>query len=135
LAVFIDTGGFIASRNEDDNNYKAANEIMKSILTNEYGKIFTSDYVFDEAVTLALVRTKNIDFALDIADYILKSKKINLIFTIPDDFYKAWELFLKYKDKKMSFTDCIILNLVEKLGIKYIFSFDPHFDGLIQRVY
>jgi len=130
----MDTGGFIASRNEDDDNYKVANKIMKSILVNEYGKIYTSDYVFDEAVTLALVRTKNRNFAIDIADYILKSKKINLVFTMPEDFYKAWEIFLKNKDKNMSFTDCIILNLIDKFEIKYIFSFDIHFDGVIERL-
>ncbi|MHA1268563.1 MAG: hypothetical protein ACTSPY_02130 [Candidatus Helarchaeota archaeon] len=77
---------------------------MYSILKNNYGAIYTSDYVFDEAVTLAMVRTKNKKFSIDIGNYILESKMIKLIYTTIDDFKIAWNLFLNFKNKQLSFT-------------------------------
>ncbi|MHA1266054.1 MAG: type II toxin-antitoxin system VapC family toxin [Candidatus Helarchaeota archaeon] len=135
MGVFIDTSGFVAVRNENDINFNPAMKVMHSLLKGEYGSIYTSDYVFDEATTLALVRTQKKRLSIDIGNYILKSKKIALIFTTIDDFFIAWNLFLKYKDKQLSFTDCTILSIMNRLGIDYIFSFDSHFDGLKTRLF
>ncbi len=135
LGVFIDTSGFVAVRNEDDVNFNNAKRVMNSLLRSEYGAIYTSDYVFDEATTLALVRTQNKRLSIDIGNYILKSKKIRLIFTTIDDFNMAWKLFLKYKDRQLSFTDCTILSIMTRLNINYIFSYDSHFDGLKTRLF
>ena len=66
MSIFIDTNIFVALRNENDINHEKSKEIMKKALLGEYGTIYTSDYVFDEAVTVALARTKNVDFAKDI---------------------------------------------------------------------
>jgi len=134
MGIFLDTSGIVAVRNEDDINHEKAKTIMKSILKTKYGACYTSDYVFDEAVTITLVRTKKMELAVDVGNYILKSKSIIKLFTSMDDFYEAWNLFLKYKDKKLSFIDCSILSLVNRLKIEYIFSFDKHFDGLITRI-
>ena len=135
LGIFIDTGGFVATRNEDDENYDTAKKMMKSILLNDYGAIYTSDYVFDEAVTIAYIRTQDKKFPIDLGNYILKSKKIRFIFTTTEDFNAGWDFFLKYKDKKLSFTDCTILSIMNRLNIEYIFSYDSHFDGLKKRLY
>ncbi|MHA1650810.1 MAG: type II toxin-antitoxin system VapC family toxin [Candidatus Helarchaeota archaeon] len=135
MGVFIDTSGFVAVRNEDDVNFNSAKRVMNSLLRSEYGAIYTSDYVFDEATTLALVRTQNKRLSIDIGNYILKSKKIRLIFTTIDDFNMAWKLFLKYKDRQLSFTDCTILSIMTRLNINYIFSYDSHFDGLKTRLF
>ncbi len=135
LGVFIDTSGFVALRNEDDTHFENAKKVMYSILKNDYGAIYTSDYVFDEAITLALRRTKNMKISIDIGNYILKSKKIKLIFTTIDDFKNAWNFFLNYKNKQLSFTDCTILSIMNRLNLIYIFSYDTHFDGLKFRIF
>lgn len=134
LGIFIDTGGFVATRNEDDENYNTAKEMMKSILKNEYGAVYTSDYVFNETVTIAYIRTQDKKFSIDLGNYILKSKIIRLIFATIEDFNTSWDLFLKYKDKKLSFTDCNILSIMNRLNIEYIFSYDSHFDGFKKRL-
>jgi uncharacterized protein len=134
LGIFIDTGGFVATRNEDDENFNSAKKMMKSILLNEYGAIYTSDYVFDEAITIAYIRTQDKKFSIDLGHFILKSKKIKFIFTTIEDFNASWDLFLKYKDKRLSFTDCTILSIMNRLDIEYIFSYDSHFDGLKKRL-
>ncbi len=59
---------------------------MRHILQNEHGIIYTSGYVFRGAVTVALARTKQIDFALDVGRFILDSKKIIKLLTSEEDF-------------------------------------------------
>jgi len=57
MVTFIDTGVLIAARNRSDVNYERAVSLLRRALAGEYGALYTSDYVFDEAVTVALVRT------------------------------------------------------------------------------
>lgn len=57
MAVFIDTSIFVALRNADDENHPRSRELMRRTLKGEFGRIYTSDYIIEEAVTTALVRT------------------------------------------------------------------------------
>lgn len=134
LAVFIDTGVFIALRNADDKFHDRSIDLMKQALKGGLGRIFTSDYVVDEAVTIALVRTKRHDLAVDLGKYILDSPRITKIHVDEDAFNNAWEKFKALKDKHLSFTDCTSLVLIEKKGIKQIMSFDSDFDGTVPRI-
>ena len=134
MAVFIDTGVFVALRNADDEFHASSKELMKRALKGELGRIYTSDYVVDEAVTTALVRTKRHDLAVDLGTYILESPRITKVRVEEDCFLKAWEKFRAFRDKPLSFTDCTSLALIEKRGIKQIMSFDCGFDGLVLRV-
>ena len=99
MSVFIDTNIFVALRNADDINHEKAKKLMKKALTGKFGVIYTSEYIFDEAVTVALIRTKNIKIAIDIGNYILSSPRIKLLFIDNETFKKAWKIFQKYKEK------------------------------------
>ncbi len=61
MAVFLDTGFLLAVKNKDDKNFQTAQSWMKRFLKNEFGVIYTSTLVFNELVTLALVRIKRPD--------------------------------------------------------------------------
>jgi predicted nucleic acid-binding protein len=135
MAAFIDTGIFIALRNADDENHQRAKELMKKALKAEFGRIYTSDYIINEAVTTALVRTRRHDLALDIGKYIIESPRITKLWTTKEIFELAWQKFQTLKDKPISFTDCTTLAHIQKNSIKQILSFDSGFDGLIQRIY
>jgi hypothetical protein len=135
LAVFIDTGVFVALRNADDELHIRSKQLIKKALKGEFGRVYTSDYVIDEAVTTALVRTRRHDLAVDIGKYIIESPRITKLWTAEDAFGVSWQKFKTFKDKPLSFTDCVSLALMEKNHIKQIISFDSGFDGLIQRVY
>jgi len=108
---------------------------MKKALKAEFGRIYTSDYIIDEAVTTALVRTRRHDLALDIGKYIIESPRITKLWTTKEIFELAWQKFQTLKDKPLSFTDCTTLAHMQKNSIKQILSFDSGFDGLIQRIY
>jgi len=135
LAVFIDTGVFVALRNADDEFHTRSKELIEQALKGKFGRIFTSDYVIDEAVTTALVRTRRHDLAVDIGKYIIESPRITKLWTIKENFDMAWQKFKTFKDKPLSFSDCVSLALMEKNRIKQIMSFDSGFDGLTQRMY
>jgi len=106
---------------------------MMHALQGDYGKLFVSDYIFDEAVTLAYVRTGSKKLAYDIGKF-TKAKPINFRFIEPIDFDKAWELYLQYEDKRLSFTDCTNIALMERLKIDTIFTFDMEFKGLVNLI-
>jgi predicted nucleic acid-binding protein len=135
MAVFIDTGVFVALRNADDELHIRSRELMKRALKGEYGRTYTSDYVIDEAITTALVRTRRHDFAVDIGKYIIESPRITKLWTTKEAFDLAWEKFRAFADKPLSFSDCVSLALMEKNRVNQMVSFDSGFDGLIQRIY
>jgi predicted nucleic acid-binding protein len=135
VTVFIYTGVFVALRNADDEFHIRSKELMRKALKGDFGRIFTSDYVIDEAVTTALVRTRRHDLAVDVGNYIIESPRIFKLWTTKDIFGLAWERFKTFKDRPISFSDCVSLTHIEKNGIKQIISFDSGFDGLIQRLY
>jgi predicted nucleic acid-binding protein len=135
MAVFIDTGVFVALRNADDELHTRGRELMKKALKGEYGRTYTSDYVIYEAVTTALVRTRRHDFAVDIGKYIIESPRITKLWTTKEAFDLAWEKFKAFADKPLSFSDCVSLALMEKNRVNQMMSFDSGFDGLIHRIY
>jgi predicted nucleic acid-binding protein len=46
---------------------------------------------------------------------------------VGDDWKAAFELFKKYFDKNLSFTDCTSFSLMRRLKLKVAFTFDCHF--------
>ena len=134
MAVFVDTGIFVAVRNRKDINHQRAKELMRQALKARFGIIRTSDYVVDEAVTTALARTRNHQIAVNTGRYILSSPRIETLPVLADDFDLAWRKFQTIPDKLLSFTDCTSLALMERRGIERIMSFDSGFDGLADRI-
>ncbi len=135
MAVFIDTGIFVALRNADDEYHERSKDLMIKALKGEFGRIYTSDYIINEAITTALVRTRRHDLAADIGKYILESPRITKLWITKEAFDTAWETFKTLKDHPMSFTDCASLALIKRHNIKQIMSFDSGFNGLIPRIY
>lgn len=131
MVVFLDTGFLLAVKNKDDKNFEIAQSWMRRFLKNEFGGIITSTLVFNELVTLALVRIKRPDFAINLGNFLLKSRKIKVISLTDEDFKNSWEIFQRYKDKRLSFTDCAILTHCTRLNCNFLATFDKHFKGLI----
>jgi uncharacterized protein len=134
VTVFIDSGIFVALRNAEDVNHQRSKELMIAALKGNWGRIYTSDYIIDEAITTALARTRRHEIAVDVGSYIIGSPRFIKIAIDNEIFNEAWIKFRTFEDKGLSFTDCTSLALTQKQGIKKILSFDCGFDGLIQRL-
>ena len=137
MRVFVDTGVFVAFHNTRDTNHSRALELVRSIVDGELGTAYTSDYVFDEAVTTALVRTRRPENALAVGRMILGelTAPFLAILRLDDEAFKeAWRLFPQYAGRGLSFTDCSSLTLMRTAGIESIASFDADFDGIVSRI-
>ena len=73
MAIFIDASVLVAFANEDDIHNKKAIKIINSVVLNEYGQALTTDYIFDEAVSVTL-RKSNKKNAKELGNYVLNSE-------------------------------------------------------------
>lgn len=123
MSVFIDSNVFIAYFNTRDSLHEKAKTALERALGGAHGEIFSSDYVFDESVTVTAIKT-GFDKAIELGNT-LNSSEITLVPTSHAAFEKAWQIFKK--TRKISFTDCAILAAMEENGIKKLLSFDDGF--------
>jgi hypothetical protein len=112
----------VAYYNERDVHHKKALELVKKSVDGYFGELFTSDYVFDEAVTVTLVKT-SVEKALELGEHILNSE-ITMLKVGEDAFSMAWK---EFKKADMSFTDCTIVSLMRLNGIDRLMTFDEGF--------
>ena len=134
MALFIDTGIFVAAVNIADKNCERAKELLEKVLEGEFGAVYTSDYVIDETITATLARTKKLELAIGVGEYVLGTPRIRKLRVSEDVFDSAWGKFKSLGGRPMSFTDCTSLALMEKSGVRNIASFDSGFDGLVERI-
>ncbi|USZ66820.1 PIN domain-containing protein [Halorussus salilacus] len=138
MSLFIDTGVFYAQSDRDAHRHPTANEALESVLSSEYGRLYTSDYVFAETVTLTRKRTGRFEYANRIGDRILGKGDfphvIETITTSEELFQRSIETFERYDDHDLSFTDASTVALVRSLDIDAVLAFDDDFDGLVSRL-
>jgi predicted nucleic acid-binding protein len=137
MSVFVDTGVFVAFHNTRDANHTRALELMRSIVDGELGTAYTSDYIFDEAVTVALIRTRRPEIALSVGRMILGELTAPFLAILRvgvEAFEDAWRLFPQYTRRRLSFTDCTSITLMRTRSIESIVSFDTDFDGIVPRI-
>lgn len=133
MSVFADTGAFLAYRNIKDKYHEVASKLFRNALEGKYGQIYTSDHVYDEALTLALVRAKNIAVAMDIAEVIL-SPRIKMVFVDSVLLEKSTKTFKQYSGRNLSFTDAVSIEIMKELEIEKYLGFDAHFNGIVEKV-
>ncbi len=133
MSVFADTGAFLAYRNKKDKYHAAAQRLFMDALKGKHGQIYTSDYIYDEALTLALARTNNIVVALDIADVIL-SPRIKMVFVDKGLLERSTKTFKKYSGRNLSYTDAVSIEIMNEFEIEKYLGFDAHFNGIVEQV-
>jgi len=133
MSVFVDTGAFLAYRNKKDRYHDIARKLFMDALKGKYGQIYTSDYIYDEAFTLALVRTNSISVAMDIARVIL-SPRIKMVFVDEGLLERSTKTFKQYSVTNLSFTDAVSIEIMNELGIEKYLGFDAHFNGIVEQI-
>jgi len=122
---FIDTGAFLARYVERDQNHDAATKQWQT-LRNDRRRCFISNFVLDETITL-LARRSTYQFAAERVRNLFESTSLTILRPNRNDEFVAPELFEKYADQSVSYTDCVSFALMERENIKRAFSFDRHF--------
>jgi predicted nucleic acid-binding protein len=123
--IFIDTGAFLARYVSHDEHHKRAKRTWSEI---ERGRVrcFTSNFILDETFTL-LGRRSSYAFAAERARALLASTALTILRPEAADEMKAVDLFAKFADQKVSFTDCVSFSLMRGHGLNRAFTFDRHF--------
>jgi predicted nucleic acid-binding protein len=138
MSVFVDTGVFYAQHDSDASRHGPAVDAMRRLASGEFGRVYTSDYVYDEAVTLTRQRTGNHSAARTIGERIRGTgafpKLAELLHVTETEFQVTVELFDRYHDQSLSFTDASTLALMDRRNIDHVLSFDDDFDGLVERL-
>lgn len=126
--IFVDSSFIISYEIEEDVNHTKADKMMGDILDGKYGKIFISNFIFDECVTVVFVKSKNLSLAIKSGENLKRSTELlEVDHTI---FNGSWDLFKNQKGTKFSFTDCTTLALMKKEDITNIATFDGDFKSV-----
>jgi predicted nucleic acid-binding protein len=123
--VFADTSALVGKFLEEDEHHVRVIEVMRRLLR-EGRQFVSTDYIFDEVVTRVRGRAGHSN-AVMAGEGILESEIIELVEVDRGLRKDAWKLFKKYKDQKLSFTDCTSFVVMEKFGIREAFTFDDDF--------
>ena len=126
--IFIDTGAFL-SRHLANDQYHHKSVQFWNLIAKKGESCVTSNFVLDETFTL-LGRRGGYKFAAQRAKNIYASETIKIVRPDRDDELRAIDLFEKYSDQSLSFTDCISCVLMQTRKIKRMFTFDSHFQIL-----
>ena len=123
--IFIDTGSLIARYIVNDQYHKNAMKKWERIEKKKY-KMCTSNFVLNETFTL-LGRWVGYEFAAEKANLIYKTKVFQIYRPDEEEDIASLNIFRKYADQKISFTDCVSFMLMKKYKVKSAFTFDKHF--------
>jgi hypothetical protein len=125
MRLFVDTSAWLALNNKNDQYHdEAVSKITK--VRQQKIQLVTSEYVFDESVTIIRYRISH-RAAVAFGDALISSNVASIEDITDEERLKAWVLFKKYRDKDLSFTDCTSFALMVKLKLQKAFSFDDHF--------
>lgn len=138
MPILVDSGVLIAFLHRRDRRHHAGQEIMEPILRGEHGTPIVTDYVIDEVLTFLVAKgatRTQLDKAIA---FVLSDGEEPGAFFLhriePDHFAEALQFVRRHRERRLSFTDCTCLAIMETLGIHTIASFDNGFDGLVTRL-
>lgn len=126
--IFLDASFLVAYIVDKDTNHEKAVSLMEEIVNGKHGPAITSEYVFDETVTVVLVRSKSLNSAVKTGDLIKES--IPVLDVGSNVFEASWRRFRNQNNTKFSFTDCTILEIVESNHLDSLATFDKEFEGV-----
>jgi uncharacterized protein len=124
--LFVDTGPLLARYHGGDQYHSEAVRLWHKV-QRENQICLTNNFVLNETFTL-LGRRMGYGFAAERARNIYFSERLTIIRSTHEDEWEAIQLFEKYADQKISFTDCISFVLMRKKKLIDVLSFDQHFE-------
>jgi predicted nucleic acid-binding protein len=126
MRVFADTGAWCALYDRSDVHHARASAFLQEIKRQKI-QLITSDYVFDESLTLLRFRAGHRE-AVGFGRWMQQSPLVKVINVDEKIWQAAWDVFVRYDDKHFSFTDCTSFAIMRQLGLLNAFAFDHNFE-------
>jgi predicted nucleic acid-binding protein len=137
MTVIVDTGVLYADHDVDAARHDTADAALRAVYDGELGQPNVTDYVYDEAVTLALQRSGSFEIAKTLGQRIRGGGDFPSAYEMrrvaTPAFETAVEIFEQYNDQDLSFTDATTIALARRHDIDTVLSFNDDFDGLVDR--
>lgn len=125
MKLFVDTSGWVAVHYAADAGHAQALAWWRD-LPRQAAVLFTTDYVFDETVTM-LWRKIGHAAAVEFGYTLLHSRVVRILEVTREVRERAWAYFKTHRDKGYSFTDCTSFVIMQDLGLARAFTLDRHF--------
>ncbi|MBI3302347.1 MAG: PIN domain-containing protein [Deltaproteobacteria bacterium] len=119
--VFVDTGAFYAALNRKDEHHREAVQLFTRAVEEEW-QLFTSNFVVAETHALILTR-----LGRDLATDWLRDIPAVVERVTEEDESKAKRIIFGYHDKEFSYCDATSFAVMERVRIRQVMAFDPHF--------
>ncbi len=126
MRLFVDAGPFIARYSRADMYHADSVRTFEKIGRGEtpYRKLYTSDYILDEAVTGCRQRTRTHAASVELGNAILSSESILLLKVDKQALEESWDLYKERNQVNLSFTDCTTAVLARRHGIVELYTYD-----------
>ena len=120
MTTFVDTSAFYAAADSGDRSHSRATEVLS-----EAGRLITSDHVLVES--WLLIRSRGGRAAAESFWAAIRSGLAAVETVSPGDLDAAWRIGEAFPDQDFSIVDRTSFAVMERLGLKTAFAFDPHF--------
>jgi predicted nucleic acid-binding protein len=129
LNAFVDSGGWISVVDEGDAHHEAGSAYLGALM-DLHVRLLTTDFVLDEVVTRLrydVGHAKAAEF-LALVRASVDRHILEIVHVDADLWARAEAIFLRYRDARLSFTDCTSFALLAERPVDEVFGFDAHFE-------
>lgn len=123
MKLLVDTSALLALTFRDDRNHAPAAAFVRA---NPQARLVLTELILAEVATRVRARA-GADRAVVVARSLLDSRRYELLFVDPDVVRGALDRMARFRDKRLSLTDCTSFELMERLGLESAFAFDHDF--------
>ncbi len=120
--LFVDTGAWLAFANGADPGHERVRALLRAFDQ----RLVTSNFIFDETVTLVLYRMGHHN-ATRVGNALRDGNVTGLVRASAEDEALAWELMCNRPDQTYSFTDCVSFEMMRRLTITKAATLDDDF--------
>lgn len=130
MNVFVDTSGFYAVVDGNDDSHASARTVWIELLEGGHG-LATTNYVLLETVALLQSRIGMPAVRTFTADVL----PVVSIFWVDEGIHRsAHHALLISRRRRLSLVDCVSFEVMQRLRLNEAFCFDPHFSEQGHRV-
>jgi hypothetical protein len=121
--LLADTSALLALALDDDRHHAAAVRFAREHPSHRF---VVTDLIVAEFATRARVRLAA-DRTAALARSFLDSRRYDVVFVDAETLRAALVLLERFADKRLSLTDCVSFELMDRLGLAAAFTFDRDF--------
>lgn len=121
MPILVDTSALVALANRHDDNHEYARQVWQR-MQKEKCRPLTTNVLVIETHTILLIRSHH-----SVARSWLMAQPLPEEWVTEQDYTKARQIILTYQDKDFSLADATSFAVMERLRIRWTFSFDDHF--------